>query len=327
MRDGAFDHHEEAIEPELPLIDPHHHLWDDLTNPLATEYLLPQLAADMSGGHRVVATMYAECTSHWRTGGPVDLRPVGETEWVASLDVPAGVMAGIIGYADLRAGRAAQPVLEAHREAGGGRFSGIRHSTAWDPHPDVPNTAREVPPQTLISPAFVEGVRLLGELGMTFDAWMYFHQLPDLVALAEQAPGTAIVLDHLGGPLGIGAYAGDRNEMLGTWRRNLREVARRPNVVLKVGGLGFPYFLTDAVAEGLRGSDALAAFWRAEVEFAIEAFGPERCMFESDFPVDAHAADYITVWNAFKKLSAQYSSGEREALHRSTAARTYGLHF
>lgn len=325
MRAGAFDHREEALEPELPVVDPHHHLWDDLTNPLATEYPLPQLITDLAGGHRVVASVYAECTSHWRSTGPAEFRPVGETEWVASLEVPAGVMAGIIGYADLRGGRSVRPVLEAHREAGGRRFSGIRHSTSWDPHPDVPNTAREVPPRTLTTPGFIEGVRLLGELDMTFDAWMYFHQLADVVALANHAPDTTIVLDHLGGPIAIGPYASARADMVASWRTHLQEVARRPNVVLKVGGLGFPYFLTEAVATRLRGSDELAEFWRPEVEFAIEAFGPERCMFESDFPVDAHATDYVTLWNAFKKLSAGYSDTERRALLSGTASRTYQL--
>ena len=327
MREGAFIHREKAVEPGLPIIDPHHHLWDDLTNPLAVEYLMPQLQADMDGGHRVVATVYAECTSHWRTSGPAEFRPVGETEWVASLVVPAGVMAGIIGYADLRRGRQARAVLEAHRDAGAGRFSGVRHSTSWDPHPDVPNTAREVPPHTLVSAEFIEGVRLLGEMGMTFDAWMYFPQLPDLAELAGRAPGTTIVLDHMGGPLGIGYYASRRDEVLATWRNNLRAVARHPNVVLKVGGLGFPYFLTEDAAAGLRGSDELVEYWRPVVEFVIETFGPERCMFESDFPVDAHATDYVTLWNAFKKLSAPYSPSERSALHRGTAARIYGLDF
>lgn len=325
MRTAAFEHREDAIEPELPVIDAHHHLWDDLTNPLATEYPLPRLEADLAGGHRVVGTVYAECTSHWRTDGPEEFRPVGETEWVTSLEVPDGVMGAIIGYADLRRGRGARPVLEAHRDAGGGRFAGVRHSTSWDEHPDVPNTAREVPPRTLVSEDFVEGVRLLGDLGMTFDAWMYFTQLPDLVDLAARAPAATIVLDHLGGPLGVGHYASRREEMLPVWRRHLAAVAACPNVTLKVGGLGFPYFLAPEVAEGLRSSDALVEFWRPQVEFAIETFGPDRCMFETDFPVDAHAADYVTLWNAFKKLSARYSPAERSALHGGTAARIYGL--
>lgn len=324
--DHPFTHVERAVEPELAIVDPHHHLWDDLTNPLATHYPLPRLLEDLRGGHHVVATVYAECTSHWRAHGPSELRPVGETEWIVGEPTPTGIMAGIIGYADLRLGAAVRPVLEAHRAAGGSRFSGVRHSTSWDPHADVPNTAREVPRHALSSPPFVRGLELLGEFGMTFDAWMYFHQLPDLVELARAVPGTTIVLDHLGGPLGIGPYALDRTGMLASWRENLRAVAELDNVVLKVGGLGFPYFLTDEVAASLRGSsDSIAAYWRPEVEFAIDLFGPDRCMLETDFPVDSRVADYVTLWNALKKATSRYTFSERQELFSGTAVRTYGL--
>ncbi len=317
---------EEATEPELAIVDPHHHIWDDLTNPLATYYPLTRLIEDVTGGHNVVGSVYLECTSHWRAEGPEEFRPVGETEWILQSQMPHGIMAGIVGYADLRRGRAARPVVEAHIDAGRGRFRGIRHSTSWSPYPDVPNTAREVPPGTLTSPDLIDGVRMLGELGLTFDAWMYFDQLPELVHLAKAAPDVRIVLDHLGGPLAIGPHREHRAEMLAVWRSNLARVAELDNVLLKVGGLGMSYLVGDErTAQGLRGSDALAAHWRDEVQFAIDAFGPARCMLESNFPVDSYVADYVTLWNAFKKLTSGYSADERRALFHDTAVDAYRL--
>ena len=316
---------EEAIEPDLPILDAHHHVWDDLSNPLATHYPLGSLMADLRAGHNIVASVYAECSDHYRTSGPEELRPVGETEAVAASDAPPGVMAAIIGYADMRLGREVRPVLEAHREAGRGRFSGIRHSTAWDPHPDVPNSARKSPPGLLVSPSFVDGVRTLGELDMTFDAWMYFHQLPELVTLARRAPDTRIILDHLGGPAGVGYWATHRDEMLATWRDNITALSRMPNVSIKIGGLGFPWFLTDEVSATLVDSDSIAAYWRPEILHCIESFGPDRCMFESDFPVDGRLCDYVTLWNAFKKASTDLDPTERDAVFRGTAARIYRI--
>lgn len=182
-----------------------------------------------------------------------------------------------------------------------------------------------MPPGTLTSPDFVAGVRALGRLGMTFDGWMYFHQIPELVELAQLVPEVTMVLDHLGGPAGIGPYGRDRAAMLSAWRENIASVAKLPNVVLKVGGLGFPWFVADDVAAAMGSSDDIARYWRAEVESAIDAFGPARCMFESDFPVDSRAGDYVTLWNAFKKLSRGYSPEERLDLLAGTAARVYGL--
>ncbi|MCU1556730.1 MAG: amidohydrolase family protein [Microbacteriaceae bacterium] len=318
-------HTEEAIEPELPILDAHHHVWDDLSNPLATHYPLDSLLGDLRAGHNIVASVYAECSDHYRVDGPEELRPVGETEAVAAADAPPGVMAAIVGYADMRLGRAVRPVLEAHREVGRGRFSGIRHSTAWDPHPDVPNTSRLSPPGLLVTPSFVDGVRMLGELGMTFDAWMYFHQLPELMTLARRAPNTQIIVDHLGGPAGIGYYATHRDEMLSTWRRNISALALMPNVAIKIGGLGFPWFLPDEVSAGLVDSDAIAEYWRSEILHCIDSFGPGRCMFESDFPVDGRLCDYVTLWNSFKKASSDLDPSERDAVFRGSAARIYRI--
>lgn len=322
---AAAAHRETAIEPDLPILDAHHHLWDDLTNPLATPYPLPSLLADLHGGHRVVATIYAECSDHYYAEGPEELRPVGETASIADRELPSGIMAGIVGYADLRLGAAVEPVLQAHRVAGRGRFRGVRFSTAWDPNSDVPNTARRVPPGILLHPAVVEGVRVLASLGMTFDGWMYFHQIPELIELARAVPEAKIVLDHLGGPVGIGTYARDRGAMLAQWRHNITEASREPNIAIKIGGLGFPWFVPNGVAAKLTDSDRIAAYWRPEVDHAIDAFGAERCMVESDFPVDGRLCDYVTLWNAFKKLTMDRTPEERSALFVETAARVYGV--
>lgn len=322
----ALVHREQAIEPDLPIIDPHHHVWDDLTLPVATLYPTDRLLRDLNGGHRIVATVYAECTSHWRQDGPEEFRPVGETEWITRQELPSGVMAGIIGYADLQVGaRAARPVLDAHLDAAGGRFRGIRHSTAWDASRAVPNTVRMVPPGTLTSDAFIDSARLLGQLGLTLDTWIYAPQMPELIELAQAVPEVDIVLDHLGAPLAVGPYATKRKETLAEWRRNLREVAKQKNVSLKIGGLGFHLLLAEGDRDRVKSSTALASHWQTEVDFAIDTFGPSRCMFESNFPVDSYAVDYVTLWNAFKKMSAAYSPQERAALFHGTAARVYDL--
>jgi predicted TIM-barrel fold metal-dependent hydrolase len=322
-----FVHGEKAIEPELCIVDPHHHVWDDLTNPLATHYPTERLMADVRGGHNVVGTVYAECSSHYRVNGPDELKPVGETEWVVSQDLLPGIMEGIVGYADVRTGAMVREVLEAHRAAAGDRFKGVRYSTAWDASREVPNTAREAPPGTLLTDAFVRGVQEVGNADMVFDTWMYFHQLPELAELARAAPQTTIVLDHLGGPLGIGPYERDRESMLSRWRTGIAAVAAVENTVLKIGGLGFPYFLSKDIVGGLPDSDRIAAYWRPEVQFCIESFGVDRCMFESNFPVDSYLCDYVTLWNAFKKISRDYSPTERHALFAGTAASVYNLTF
>jgi L-fuconolactonase len=316
---------EAAIEPELPVVDAHHHVWDRADHAMATHYPVERLLHDLAGGHNVVGTVYAECSSHFRSDGPEELRPVGETEWLVEQSLPPGVVGAIVGFADLRLGAGVRPVLEAHREAAGDRFAGVRFSTAWDPHPDVPNTGRNMPPGTLLQSSVVEGVRLLGDLDMTLDAWMYFHQIPELVEVAQASPGTRIVLDHLGGPAGIGPYAEDRDAMLAGWRQAITAAARLENVCLKIGGLGFPWFVPDEVVATLGDSDSIAAYWRPEVMHAIEAFGPDRCMFETDFPVDWRLCDYVTLWNAFKKLTADFSGDERADLFVGTATSVYGL--
>jgi predicted TIM-barrel fold metal-dependent hydrolase len=347
---GADNPREAILEPDLPIIDPHHHLWDRPAALMASlpppkhgfehvmrrvpRYLLDELLADMNLGHKVVATVYMECGSMYRVGATTALRPVGETEFVAGVAAmsasgiygEARACASIVGHADLMLGEAVTPVLEAHLAAGGGRFRGVRQSASSDPDKDVlgPLARREA--GLYRSTRFREGFARLAPLDLSFDAWLLEPQLGDLVELAGAFPGTSIVLDHVGTPLGIASYAGRREERFGAWRSSIRALAALPNVSVKLGGLamvfpGFASFMSDPPAP----SSQLAAEWKPYIETCIEAFGPRRCMFESNFPVDLGSCDYDVLWNAFKILAAGYSADDKTALFSDTARRVYRL--
>jgi L-fuconolactonase len=323
---------EEILEPELPIVDPHHHLWDFP----AHRYLLPDLLADTGSGHRIESTVFIECTACYRADGPSELRPLGETEFVNGIAAmsasgaygPTRVAAGIVGLVDLTMGARAEEVLGAHMAAAGPRFKGIRHAAAWeDKAPEIHNSHTNPPPHLYRDHAkFREGFAALGRLNLSFDAWLYHPQLPDLVALARAFPQQPIVLDHVGGPLGLGWYADKRQEVLAAWRRDLRELAGCPNVSVKLGGLGMRI-------NGFRfhhrerppSSEDLAEAWRPYVETVLEAFGPSRAMFESNFPVDKISGSYAVYWNAFKRLAAGASASEKAALFGDTAKRFYRL--
>jgi L-fuconolactonase len=325
-------HHEPILEPELAIIDPHHHLWEFPRH----RYLLPDLLADTGSGHAIAQTVFIECTACWRADGPEEMRPVGETEFVNGIAAmsasggygPTRVAAGIVGFADLTLGARVEAVLAAHVGAGGGRFRGIRHAAGWqDKTPEVHNSHTHPPPHLYRDhAAFREGFTVLGRMGLSFDAWLYHPQLDDLIDLARAFPDQQIVLDHVGGPLGLGWYADKRAEIFSAWREQIRELARAPNVVVKVGGLGMRI---NGFAFHKRprppSSQDLADAWRPYVETCIEAFGPARCMFESNFPVDKISGSYATYWNAFKRLAAQASADEKAALFSGTARRFYRL--
>jgi L-fuconolactonase len=321
---------EEIIEPERPIVDAHHHLWD---RP-GWRYMFDDLRADLNSGHNIVATVFLQCRSMHRADGPEHLRPVGETEFVNGIAAmsasgtygPSRVCAGIVGYADLRLGARVPEVLEAHLLAGGGRFRGIRHIVAWDPDPTVRNPGNPAPPGLLLDRAFREGFARLGPLGLSFDAWLHHHQIGELAALADAFPSTAIVLNHVGGPIGIGSYAGRRDEVLADWSAAIRDLAARPNVSVKLGGMGMRVngFGFEAHSRP-PSSEALAAAWRPYVETCVEAFGAARCMFESNFPVDKGSYTYAAYWNACKRLARDASSGEKADLFGGTAARVYRL--
>jgi L-fuconolactonase len=339
---------EAILDPELPIVDPHHHLWDrrayqapdDLNeHPFTTairdarRYLLDELIADTST-HNVIATVFVECRAFYKADGPEAMKPIGETEFVNGVAAmsasgmygPMRACAGIVGRADLLLGDAVVPVLEAHIRAGGGRFRGIRNSASWDADKDVLGPLQRVEAGLYLSDQFRSGFRHLSAMGLSFDAWLLEPQLPDLIDLARAFPETSIVLDHVGTPLGRASYQGRLEERFGVWRDNIGELAKRPNVSVKLGGLAmafcnFPSFLAEPRAP----SAQLAEEWRPYIETCIEAFGSERCMFESNFPVDMGACDYATLWNAFKRIAKGYSAEEKAALFSGTAKRVYRL--
>ncbi|MEM9566639.1 MAG: amidohydrolase family protein [Actinomycetota bacterium] len=320
---------EEAIEPELEIVDPHHHLWDTVTR--YGRYELDDLRLDAGAGHRVVETVFIDCGANYRPDGPAHLRPVGETEYVANRadesDRTDGVrIAAIVSHADLTIGESVGDVLDAHVAAAGGRFRGIRHSGARADDPSVP-PSRSEPPAGLYGQAdFVAGARTLAGRGLSFDAWQYHHQLDDVADLARAVPELTIVVNHLGGPLGVGRHAGRMKEVHSELRAGLEPLAAIDNVVMKVGGVGMTRFGTGWEERDLPPtSDEVVAVWGDLLRWTIDAFGPDRCLFESNFPVDGETVSYVVLWNAFKKVSSGYSPSERADLFAGTARRVYRL--
>ncbi|HYZ61423.1 MAG TPA: amidohydrolase family protein [Acetobacteraceae bacterium] len=319
---------EDIIDPALPIIDPHHHLWERDGQP----YFLDELLADTGTGHNIVATVYLQCGWAYRQQGPEHLKPVGETEFVRSVAEQAErrgartkACAGIVGFADLNLGDAVDEVLEAHIEAAGGRFRGIRHLTARE-ETFWASIAPPPPSGMMRTDAFRRGFARLRPHGLSFDAWLYHHQIPELTALARAYSDTPIVLNHVGGRLAIGRYESQRDEVFAAWRANLRELARCPNVSIKLGGFGMRlagYGFNERPRPPT--SQELAAAIRPTVEACIEAFGPNRAMFESNFPVDKAMFSYPVMWNAFKRLTAEYSASDKAALFHDTAAQIYRI--
>ena len=320
---------EEAIEPDLPICDPHHHFWDRDGD----RYLLGHLTDDLGGGHNVTQTVFIECHSMYRASGPEEMRSVGEIEFVQGLAAqsasgqygPTEVAAGIVGNANLMLGDAVQPVLEAHLSASGNRFRGIRFSCAWDASPDVspgsPNTQG-----MLADPRLRAGFNILQNMGLSFDALVYHTQLGELADLAGAFPNAIIILNHIGRPLGVGPYAGRRDEVFADWQQGIAAVAQHENVVCKLGGFGnvisgYPWHQQDVPPTSQDVADTI----RPWLEHCIEHFGPERCMFESNFPVDKNSYAYTTCWNAFKRVTAGYSASEKAAMYQGTAVRAYRL--
>jgi L-fuconolactonase len=332
VRDDWLARRTEAIlEPDLPIVDPHHHLVDRENT---GRYLLPDLLADTGSGHNITATVYLEWLSMYRAGGPAELRPVGEVEFANGVAAMAAsgvygktkVCAGIVGYADLALGARVEPVLEAMVMAGGGRFRGIRFISASHPDDAARGSSVNRPAGLLMDKTVREGFARLHPLGLSFDAWMYHTQLGDLVDLARAFPETPVVLDHLGGPIGLGPYAGRRDEVFAEWRARIGELAGCPNVHVKLGGLGMRLFGFDLHEGELPpSSEQLAAVWRPYIETCVAAFGVSRAMFESNFPVDKGSGSYQLFWNAFKRIAAGCSAAEKAALFAGTASKFYRL--
>lgn len=318
-----------VVEPDLAIIDPHHHLLVHTGH----RYLIEEFAADLASGHKVLASVYVECSAMLRRSGPVALRPVGEAEFVAGMAAmsesghfgPTRICAAFVGAADFTLGDAVDEVLEALCVASGGRLRGIRGAAIWDADPSVNTGSRPFAPQGLLQDArYRAGVARLAARGLVYDAFQYHPQLAELCGLADAFEHLPIVVNHCGGLLGIGPYAGP--ETFERWRTLVRATARRPNTLMKLGGLsarrcgfGFEQRATPA------GAAELAALWRPYIETCIEAFGAERCMFESNFPPDRVAGDYRTVWNALKLTAAGCSASEKAALFCGTARRIYHI--
>ena len=320
---------ESIVEPERPICDPHHHLWDHPDR----RYLLDQLLGDTESGHRIVSTVFVECGSMFRVDGPEQLRPVGETEFVngvAAMTASGGygeirACAGIIGFADLNLGRSVGEVLDRHM-ASSTRFRGIRHAAGWDSHDDVRNSHSNPFAGMLHDTTFRKGIGELERRGLCFEAWLYHPQIPEIAELARAFPSLSIVLDHFGGPLGIGPYEGKREEIHARWQKDITELARCPNVTAKLGGLlmpinGFGFHKRPRPAT----SDEIVEVTGRYYQHVIECFGADRCMFESNFPVDKQSCSYAVLWNAFKKMVAHASESEKSALFHDTATRVYRL--
>lgn len=320
---------EAPLEPELPIIDPHHHLWDRPGD----RYLIEELVAD-ARGHNVRQTVFVECSAMYRADGPDEFKVVGETEFVQGIAAMSGsgrygdlrIAAGIVGTADLRLGDRVAPVLEAQMAASPQRFRGIRHRAAWADRTVAPTQPADLPEHILLDAAFRRGFAQLRRYGLSFEGWLYHTHIADLTQLARAFPDVTIVFNHLGGPIGVGSYAGRRDEVFAAWKPAVAELASCPNVVAKVGGIqmivnGFGWHERKRPPT----SDELLDANRTWYLHTIEQFGPKRCMFESNFPVDRLSCSYTVLWNQFKKLTKGFSADERRAMFHDTAMRVYRL--
>lgn len=314
---------EDVVDPDAPIVDPHHHLWPAGG---ALAYGIDDLTADLASGHRVIDTVFVECGAAYDTGAGA-YAPVGETRFVAETAAAASrpVMGAIVAHADLRADDL-DALLDAHSAAGAGRLRGIRHAGSHALQPEILRIPGRAPSGLYLDESFQRGVARLGQLGLTYDTWHYHYQNSEFAALARAVPDTLMVLDHFGTPLGVGPYASQREQIFEQWRVDITEIASLPNVVAKIGGLAMPDngFGWDRASRPPTSDEFIEAQGRY-YRHTIEAFGPERCMFESNFPVDRFSLSYRTVWNAFKKLVADFSADERDAMLRGTAARVYRL--
>lgn len=323
---------EPTLEPELPICDPHHHFWDFRIDRMPYQrYLLHELMADIHSGHNVRSTVFVEARSMYRADGPEEMRSVGEVEFVQGLAAASAsglygssrAAAAIIGHANLDLGDRVEPVLAALQAASPNRFRGIRHRVSWDPHPEVENSGVE---GQLASRNVLAGARVLSRLGLCLENTVYFPQLPELATFAKAVPDLTIISNHIGGLIRVGPYATQDDEVMAAWRSGIEALATCPNVVMKLGGIGMPrcgfdwHTRTQPI-----GSEELAEAMAPYITHCIEQFGPERCMFESNFPVDKVSFSYNVLYNAFKRLAQTYSATERAALFHDTAVRVYRI--
>ena len=328
--DWLARHTEDILEPDLPIVDPHHHLYD---RPRYT-YLFPDLLADVGSGHNIRATLYEQAGSMYRADGPEELKSLGETEFVCGVAAmsasgnygPTRCIAGVVGYVDLRLGSRAKSVLEKHIAVSDGRIRGIRNGSTWSDDPVLKGFGGAGGPGLYLDKNFREGFAALIALDLTFDAWVFQTQLGDVVDLARSFPQARIVLNHVGGPVAIGPYAGKRDEAFAAWRAKIREAASFPNTYVKLGGLGMKMIGFDFFEKPEPpSSQDLEKAWRPYIETCIAVFGPQRSMFESNFPVDKGSCSYQVLWNAFKRIAAGHSADEKTALFSDAAKKAYRL--
>ncbi len=339
---------EEALDPLQPIIDSHHHLLDRRPRPPLPEgtrthqrYLADDLMEDIrGGGHNVIDTVFVECLSMYSEDATDPFRSAGEVQFVQGIAAMAasglygkGVRCcgGIVGFADLSLGAEVEPVLHALKSAGK-NFRGIRHAHAWHESPAIANSHHPTAdiPGLLGTQSFRAGFAVLDDLGLTFDCWGYHTQLSEVAELAAAFPGVTIVLNHIGGPVACGPYEGQRTgQVFESWAKGIRRVADCPNVVVKLGGCGMPMygFGHHSGEAGPPSSPILATAWQPYFDIVIDAYGPERCMFESNFPVDKVSCSYTSLWNAFKLIAEDLgmTSVQKDELFFGTAARVYTL--
>ena len=320
---------EDVLDPDLPICDPHHHLWDKPGD----RYMIDEISRDVGSGHNIVQTVFVEVDAMYRSSGPEEMRPIGESEWVRGIGAQSDsglygrtkVATGIVGYANLNLGARVEPVLEAMESVSSGRFRSVRHTCSWDEYEPL-RSHRSGRPGMMAEPKFREGLSKLIDRGHSFDALVYHPQLSELTELVDAFPNGVFVLNHIGRPLGVGPYQGHRDKVFEVWKKDMAKLAERSNVLVKVGGLGnrVSGFGWDTQPEPPN-SQELVEKTSPYYLYTIEVFGPERCMFESNFPVDKNSYSYKTIWNSFKRMTQGFSSTEKTWLFHDTAAKAYRL--
>tara|TARA_B100000575_G_scaffold63414_1_gene48476 strand:- start:395 stop:1435 length:1041 start_codon:yes stop_codon:yes gene_type:complete len=330
---------EDVIDPEQRIIDPHHHLWPKTNEGSANvkrlrlyNYMLEDFWQDTSSGHNVTDSVYIECSEFFWNSEKEHLNPVGETEHIKGLaqlsqkNSTKTSISGIIGHANLLLGKDVNEVLERHIDIGGNLFKGIRHAGSWDPSDKINNSHHNPPRDMYLMKEFGEGVKALRNKSLVFEAWQYHHQLTQVVHLARNNPDLVIVLDHFSGPLGVGSYATKKEEVYDNWKKDLKELSRCDNVIAKLGGLAMPVnglgFETNPNPPT---SNEFMSIQRQFYLTTIDFFGTERCMFESNFPVDKYSVSYHVLWNAFKNLVKDFSQTEKDHLFFKTASNVYNI--
>jgi len=325
---------EKAIEPELKICDPHHHLWDYKKETIQPTYLLPEILEDINSGHNIVSTVFIECGAMYNPSDPIEKQIINETEFVngiaamshSGLYGKTKIAAGIVGSAPLLIGDKVASILDKHLSIAPERFKGIRSQAAMHSDGTIPATRTRPPEGVYINDKFQEGFNHLASRNLSFEAWCYHPQIPQLIDLAKKFPNTIIILNHFGGPLGIGSFENKEKETYEFWKKNIEELSKCENVQAKLGGIameinGFNWHKQNTPPSGNELINRTKDYYETTLEF----FGTNRCMFESNFPVDKLSCSYVNLWNGFKNLTKNYSENERAKLFHDNATRIYKI--